>query len=93
MTNNSKTLSNAAESDPPSSMMGNNLSISSPNNLDFITPSLALIQFLLPLKVLISPLCAANLNGWALSQDGKVLVEKREWTKAKWDSYSAFTKS
>jgi hypothetical protein len=31
------------------------------------------------------PLCAAHLIGWARSQLGKVFVEKREWTKVKWD--------
>ena len=42
----------------------------------------ARIQFRLPLTVLISPLCAMVRNGWASGQDGKVLVEKREWTIA-----------
>ncbi len=42
----------------------------------------ARIQFLLPLTVLISPLWAMVRNGCASGQDGKVLVENREWTMA-----------
>ena len=34
------------------------------------------------MAVLISPLWAIIRNGWASSQAGKVLVEKREWTTA-----------
>ncbi len=44
--------------------------------------SRACIQFLLPRIVLISPLWAMNRNGCASGQDGKVLVEKRECTRA-----------
>ena len=47
-------------------------------------PSRAAIQFMLPRRVLISPLCDMNRLGCALSQEGKVLVEKREWTMARW---------
>ena len=44
--------------------------------------SRARIQLMLPIRVLISPLWAITRNGWASSQLGKVLVEKREWTSA-----------
>lgn len=43
--------------------------------------SRAVIQFRLPLTVLISPLCATNRYGWASGQLGKVLVENRECTR------------
>ena len=29
-----------------------------------------------------APLCPSMRMGWARCQDGKVLVEKREWTRA-----------
>ena len=45
-------------------------------------PSRAAIQFRLPRTVLISPLCATIRKGCASGHDGKVLVEKREWTSA-----------
>ena len=44
--------------------------------------SRALIQFRLPLTVLISPLWAMSRYGWASGQLGKVFVEKREWMSA-----------
>ena len=44
--------------------------------------SRAIIQLRLPLTVLISPLWAMSRYGWASGQLGKVLVEKREWTRA-----------
>ncbi len=37
----------------------------------------ATAQLRLPLMVLISPLWARNLNGWARRHSGQVLVEKR----------------
>lgn len=43
--------------------------------------SRAVIQFRLPLTVLISPLCATKRYGWASGQLGKVLVENRECTR------------
>ncbi len=45
--------------------------------------SRARIQFRLPRTVLISPLCATYRYGWASGQDGKVLVENRECTRAR----------
>ena len=44
--------------------------------------SRARIQFRLPRIVLISPLCAMYRYGWASGQDGNVLVENRECTRA-----------
>ena len=44
--------------------------------------SRARIQLRLPLTVLISPLCAISRYGCASGQDGKVLVENRECTRA-----------
>ena len=44
--------------------------------------SLVFIQSLFPRMVLISPLWPIILNGWARLQVGKVLVEKRECTRA-----------
>ena len=44
--------------------------------------SRARIQLRLPLTVLISPLWAMSRYGWASGQLGKVLVEKRECTRA-----------
>ena len=44
--------------------------------------SRARIQFRLPRTVLISPLCATYRYGWASGQDGNVLVENRECTRA-----------
>ena len=44
--------------------------------------SRARIQFRLPCTVLISPLWASIRYGWASGQEGKVFVEKREWTRA-----------
>ncbi len=51
---------------------------------DCMRPCRARTQFLLPLTVLISPLWAIMRQGWARSQLGNVLVEKREWTIARW---------
>ena len=48
--------------------------------------SRAVIQFRLPLTVLISPLCAMSRYGCASGQDGKVLVENRECTSARADA-------
>ena len=49
---------------------------------ELIWLSRARIQLRLPLTVLISPLCAISRYGWASGQLGKVLVEKRECTRA-----------
>ena len=45
----------------------------------------ARIQLRLPCTVLISPLWAIILNGWASGHDGKVFVEYRECTRASFD--------
>ena len=58
MTRSSRALSNAAESLPPGWMMGKSFLISSPNSGDCSTLWRAFIQFTLPRRVLISPLCA-----------------------------------
>ena len=57
--------------------MGNSFFKSSPNKSDSHRASRARIQLALPRAVLISPLCATYLKGWASRQAGKVLVEKR----------------
>lgn len=62
-TRSSNTLSNAAESDPPASMMGYNISNSSPNRSETRLPSRALIQFLFPRTVLISPISGVFVFG------------------------------
>ena len=41
------------------------------------------IWFLLPRSVLISPLWQSTRKGCARDHEGKVLVEKREWTSAR----------
>ena len=75
---NSRALSKLPESEQLGSIMGKRSVVRLPKTLDVILPSLAFIQLLLPLIVLISPLWEINLLGIALSQLGKVLVEKRE---------------
>ena len=80
---NWSTPSKFPESLISSLVTGNNLAVSSPRYGDFSKPSRARIQFLLPLKVLISPLWHIWRSGWALLQDGNVFVLKREWTSAK----------
>ena len=47
----------------------------------------------LPRMVLISPLCAMKRYGCALSQEGVVLVEKRECTMAMAVSYASLRRS
>src|ERR1041385_2755548 len=51
-----------------------------PNRSETSCDSRARIQLRLPLTVLISPLCATKRYGCASGHDGKVFVEKREWT-------------
>ena len=58
MTRNSSTLSNVAVSLPPSRMTGRIFFRSSPSTSDWSSPSRARIQLMLPVSVLISPLCA-----------------------------------
>jgi hypothetical protein len=61
-------------------MIGKTLLRSSPKASETMLASRACIQLMLPRSVLISPLWAMKRYGWARSQLGKVLVEKREWT-------------
>ncbi len=58
------------------------LSRSSPNRSLASVDSRARIQLMFPRSVLISPLWQMIRYGWASSQLGNVLVEKREWTSA-----------
>ena len=78
LTSNSNTLSKAAESEFPVPITGFRDSISS-KNLLLISCSWIFIQFIFPLIVLISPLWANVLKGWAKSQLGKVFVEYLWW--------------
>ena len=75
---NSRTLSKLPESEQLASITGNSFEIESPYKSDDNEPSLALIQLMFPLIVLISPLCDMHRLGMARSQLGKVLVENRE---------------
>ena len=79
---NSRVLSSMAESEPSPLMTGYTLSSSpSSRGVDMVS-SRASIRSALPRMVLISPLWASRRLGWARSQEGSVLVEKREWTMA-----------
>ena len=60
--NSSNTLSKDAESEFPAGITGFKFSISSNRGLN-ISSSCTFIQFTLPFKVFISPLCAKDLNG------------------------------
>lgn len=57
--------------------MRSNISLDNPKASAAIQPSLANIQFLFPLRVLISPLCANMRIGCERFQLGNVFVEKR----------------
>ena len=81
-TSSSSTLSKLAESDPPGRTTGSTFCRSSPKSSEASCDSRARIQLTLPRSVLISPLWAISRYGWASSQLGNVLVEKREWTSA-----------
>ena len=83
--NNSKTLSSAAESETPFCITGFKFSTSSKSGL-VISCSCTRIQFLFPLYVLISPLWAIALKGWAKLQLGAVFVENLWWKIAYLDS-------
>ena len=78
----SATSSKEAESEAPGVQIGYSSSGESPSSGLASCDWRARIQLRLPLTVLISPLWAMVRNGWASGQDGKVLVEKREWTIA-----------
>jgi len=77
----STTSSKDAESDAPAEVMSPS-SARSPRTSERRFPWRAAIQFRFPRTVLISPLWASIRNGWASGQEGKVLVEKRECTRA-----------
>ncbi len=77
----SRTSSKEAESEWSGVQIGK-IRLRSPGILSVTScDSRAVIQFRLPLTVLISPLCATKRYGWASGQLGKVLVEKREWIR------------
>ena len=63
ITRNSSTLSKVAVSLPPSRMIGRIFCRSSPRRSDLSRPSRARIQLMLPVSVLISPLCAMKRYG------------------------------
>ena len=75
-------LSNWAESLPSVLITGMIFLRSSPKTWLVNSAWRAFIQLTLPRSVLISPLWAMYRFGWARSQLGKVLVEKRECTSA-----------
>ena len=78
-TKSSKAASRDAESDASESSIGFKSSILSLKKGCVILGSCALIQFIFPFKVLISPLCAKTLNGCAKDHVGNVLVEYLWW--------------
>ena len=82
ITRNSSVLSSIAESEPAAFTTGRILSISSSITALSIISSRASIRSTLPRMVFISPLCSIKRFGWARSQLGVVLVEKRECTSA-----------
>ena len=82
MTKNSSTLSSEALSLILGSISGLIWEMS-PSASEDRTPSRASIQARLPLMVLISPLWASMRKGCARLQVGKVLVLKRECTRAR----------
>ena len=79
-TNNSNTLSSAPESDVL--LITGFKSFTFLNNELDMSCSWIFIQLIFPFKVLISPLWARVLNGWAKSQLGKVFVEYLWWKTA-----------
>ena len=74
-TRTSNTASRALESDAPFGMIGLMSSAVSPKAPETILISCDFIQFTLPFRVLISPLCASMRNGCASHHCGKVFVE------------------
>ena len=76
-----------AESEPVVSTTGSTRVMSSALKAGaLMVSSRASILSALPRMVLISPLCTMKRLGWARSQLGSVLVEKRECTMAMADS-------
>ena len=94
MTKNSRVLSSMAESEPSAWITGSTLvkSSSEKAGVDMVS-SRACILSALPRMVLISPLWTMKRLGWARSQLGLVLVEKRECTRAMAESKSSSCKS
>ena len=86
ITMNSSALSSMAESEPEVLMIGRILFISSCMMGLAMDSSRASIASVLPLMVLISPLCRIKRFGWARIQLGFVLVEKRLCTMPMADS-------
>ncbi len=86
-------MSKLPESEQSGSMTGKSCDSWAPNRSLRTTPSRARIQLMLPRNVLISPLWARKWKGWASSHEGKVLVENREWTRARPDSKSPSERS
>ena len=82
LTKNSSALSNDALSLMSGCITGEK-SFTSPRGSELSTLSRASIQERFERIVLISPLWASILKGWASDQVGKVLVLKREWTIAR----------
>ncbi len=93
MWSSSSTSSKEAESLAPVVQIGKIRSRSPGITSLASSASRARIQLRLPMTVLISPLWAMNRNGWASGQLGKVLVEKREWTRPIADSTRSSTRS
>ena len=90
--NSSSASSKLAVSEAPGVQIGNSFDGSLQWSAES-SASLAFIQFRFPMTVLISPLWATNRYGWASGQDGKVFVEKREWTSPSALSISGLDKS
>ena len=83
ITRNSSVLSSIAESEPDVLTTGSTFVMSSALNAGArMVSSRASILSALPRMVLISPLWTIKRFGWARSQLGLVLVEKRECTIA-----------
>ena len=82
-----------AESEPSAFTTGNTRSMFPCSTEEESVSSRASILSTLPRMVLISPLCSRKRLGWALSQEGVVLVEKREWTMAMAETNSSDCRS
>jgi len=74
-TSTSNTLSSVAVSEPPAWITGLMLSMNASSDGEDSRVSWLFIQLMLPVTVLISPLCASMRNGCASFQVGNVLVE------------------